>query len=284
MRTVELAPGIKSSVLGLGCAPILGSVGAETARIALHTALEEGVTHLDVAPSYGYGEAEAWLGRELAGRRQKVVLATKYGIVATPLAQLLSPLKPLVRGLRRFRSKPPSAAFAPPASVSSQTEPRADRFHRRVPLTEEGMRLSVERSLRRLRTDHLDWLWLHEPTGTIPEIDTLGEAAEALKKAGKLRAWGLAHMRSQAIAHAGYLERFDALQFNLSPGEPGYEQVRQARGDRPNVVFSPFRSASANLARADILRRLAEDFPRTVILCSMFSPEHIRANCRLFKS
>jgi aryl-alcohol dehydrogenase-like predicted oxidoreductase len=276
MRTVELIPGIRSSVLGFGCAPILGAVSGDTARRAVSTALEQGVTHFDIAPSYGYGEAEAWLGRALAGRRDEVILATKFGIVATSTARLLRPLKPLVRLARQFRGHGTSAVGAAPAASPSKVG--GDRFHARLTMTAAGLRTSVETSLRRLRTDRLDWLFLHEPREALGEIETLAEVATALKREGKLRAWGLAYMRDTESVHSPVLGHFDALQFDLSPGLPGYEDVRARRASLPNIFFSPFRGISPEVTRAEVLRRLTTDFPRSVVLCSMFNPDHIRAN------
>ena len=105
MRKVNIAPGVDSSVLGFGCAPILGAVGAKTAQRALGCALDEGINHFDVARSYGYGEAEAFLGKFFKGRRDEVVIASKFGIRATWKAGLLRPLKPAVRTLRALRSR-----------------------------------------------------------------------------------------------------------------------------------------------------------------------------------
>ena len=104
MRKVNIAPGVDSSVLGFGCAPILGAVGAKTAEQALGCALDEGINHFDIARSYGYGEAEAFLGKFFKGRRDEVVIASKFGIRATWKAGLLRPLKPAVRTLRALRS------------------------------------------------------------------------------------------------------------------------------------------------------------------------------------
>ena len=281
MRTVELVPGIKSSALG--CAPILGAVDGAVARRALAVALDEGITHFDVARSYGYGQAEAWLGRELARRRDGVVLATKFGIRATASARLLQPLKPLVRWAKKLKGhRPPSTVHRPPStgSTSSGATTLGDRFHARVAMEPANLRSSVETSLRALRTDYLDYLFLHEPREVIEGIDALAEEAARLKTEGKIRAWGLAFMRSQGDMHRTYLSRFDVLQFDLSPGAHDYGPILAERSGSPNVFFSPFRQAPEGMARADVLRGLAADFSRSVILCSMFNPDHIRANVR----
>ena len=284
MRTVELVPGIKSSVLGFGCASILGAVGGAAARRALGVALDEGITHFDLARSYGYGDAESFVGRYLKGRRGQVVLATKFGIRATASARLLQPLKPLVRWAKKLKGhSSPSTVHRPPStgSPSSGATTLGDRFHARVALEPANLRASVETSLRELRTDYLDYLFLHEPREVIEGIDALAEEAARLKMEGKIRAWGLAFMRDRLAVHAPVLPRFDVLQYDLSPDGPGYERVRNERAGRPNIFFSPFRGASASLPRNEVLARLGTDFPRSVVLCSMFNPDHIRANARV---
>jgi aryl-alcohol dehydrogenase-like predicted oxidoreductase len=276
MRTIELIPGIRSSVLGFGCAPIQGAVGGKTARRALDEALACGVTHFDIARSYGYGEAEAFLGRFLAGRRDQMVVASKFGIQATWQASLLKPLKPLVRALKERRPKSgKSAAVATPPAPA-----RADYFHKRIPLTAASMRLSLDRSLKALRTDYLDYFFVHEPAGALTSVDELTEAAEGLKAAGKIRGWGLAFDWQAAGPLAPVFPRFDVLQFNNSPGAAHYHEAQRQRAEASNIFFSPFRSAPGQ-APADLLTRLWMDFPRSVVLCSMFTPEHIRANAAL---
>lgn len=282
MRTVELCPGIRSSVLGFGCAPILGSVDGATARRALTVALDEGITHFDVARSYGYGDAEGFLGNFLKGRRDQVVIATKFGIVATAQARLLRPLKPLVRWAKKMKGhRPPdieSSSSRRPVPVAPNL---GDRFHRRLAMEPGLLRASVEKSLRELRTDYLDYLFLHEPQQTLDGIEQMALEIATLKAAGKVRAWGLAYMRAGQRVHEGSLSRFDVLQYDLSPGVAGYDTVRQQRGEAANVFFSPFRGAPAGMPREEVLRQLGKDFPRSVILCSMFNPEHIRANTRV---
>ncbi|MFC4585796.1 aldo/keto reductase [Sphaerisporangium corydalis] len=76
--------GLTVSATGLGCMGMSQGYGAadDTESIAtLHRAVDLGVTLLDTAMSYGRGHNEKLLGRALAGRRDKVVLATKFGII-----------------------------------------------------------------------------------------------------------------------------------------------------------------------------------------------------------
>jgi aryl-alcohol dehydrogenase-like predicted oxidoreductase len=72
--------GIQVSVVGLGCNNFGGRVDLEGTRAVVDAALEAGVTFLDTADIYGRGQSEELLGEVLAGRRDQVVLATKFGM------------------------------------------------------------------------------------------------------------------------------------------------------------------------------------------------------------
>ena len=79
--------GLRVSALGLGCMGMSEFYGPSDDAQSLATlgrALELGVTFLDTADTYGHGHNEQLVGRFLAGRSAKVVLATKFGIVRTP--------------------------------------------------------------------------------------------------------------------------------------------------------------------------------------------------------
>ena len=70
------------SAIGLGCMSMSGTYGksddAESIAV-IHRALDLGVNLLDTADMYGWGHNEELLGRALQGRRDRVVLATKFG-------------------------------------------------------------------------------------------------------------------------------------------------------------------------------------------------------------
>ena len=73
--------------VGLGCMSLSGAYGrsddAEGIRV-IHHAIDRGVTFLDSSDMYGWGHNESLLGKALAGRRDKVVLATKFGQTQQP--------------------------------------------------------------------------------------------------------------------------------------------------------------------------------------------------------
>ncbi|WP_253712500.1 aldo/keto reductase [Bradyrhizobium sp. WD16] len=78
------ASGIAVSALGLGCMSFSGVYGASddaAATALIQDAIDRGVTLLDSADMYGWGHNETLLGRAIASRRQRIVLATKFGQV-----------------------------------------------------------------------------------------------------------------------------------------------------------------------------------------------------------
>lgn len=76
--------GLTVSALGLGCMGLsqgYGPANDDESIATIRRALDEGVSLLDTAMSYGAGHNEQLVGRAIAGRREQVVLATKFGIV-----------------------------------------------------------------------------------------------------------------------------------------------------------------------------------------------------------
>jgi aryl-alcohol dehydrogenase-like predicted oxidoreductase len=188
--------------LGFGTAYLAGGFEERRNRRLVDVAFDAGIRHFDTAPAYGLGLAEDVLGRALAGRRERVTIASKVGLarpnVPTPVrvARLLAgPLRRrLGRVTRRVGQRRPQ-----PARSRGRFEPAF-------------VEASLAESLRRLRTDHVDLLLLHEiwPEDVTDELLTLLDKA---RRDGRCRAVGTATTpedgRRLVAAHPGF---FDVVQ------------------------------------------------------------------------
>ena len=162
--------GITASVIGMGTWVTGGGMiwgedpdDAESIR-AIHAALDTGITLIDTAASYGRGRSEEVVGNAIRDRREKVVLATKCGLLVDD-----------DRG----------AFFA---EFDGHTMYRS--------LRPETIREELELSLRRLQTDYIDLYQTHwpaiEPLKT-PIADTMACLMD-LKAQGKIRAIGVSNV------------------------------------------------------------------------------------------
>ncbi|GAA4447593.1 aldo/keto reductase [Actinokineospora soli] len=132
---------LTSSAQGLGCMGMSDFYGAgdDAESVAvIHRALDLGVTHLDTSDMYGPHTNERLVGRAIADRRDRVLLATKFGVVRDPD-------DPTARGIRGDA---------------------------------EYVRKACDASLGRLGVDHIDLYYLHRVDPTVPIEETVGAMAE----------------------------------------------------------------------------------------------------------
>jgi len=252
------AQGPMVSAIGLGCMPMSGVYGStdDADGIAtIHRALDLGVTLLDTADMYGDGHNEQLLARTIAGRRDEVVLATKFGITG--------------RDLRT-------------------TELTVDS-------SPEYARTAVEASLNRLGVDHIDLYYLHRRNPDVPIEDTMGALAELVQagkirhiglsevNAHTLRAAHAVHPVTALQAEFSLFTRLDVdvqtTCWELGIGVVPYSPV--GRGMLTSSVRSfddldkdDFRrglpqwqpeNLPSNLALADRVREIAEDVDATPV-------------------
>ena len=174
--------GITVSSLGLGGSTLGGGLyfrdESEMLRI-IDAACDAGVNFFDTSSSYGRGNSEKIIGKALARRRDKVVIATKGGAtmsrlggLALDLRPILLPLRPI---LRRFRRK---------LNVIRE-------HHKAYSHTPDSMRRHLEGSLRRLRTDYVDLYQFYNVTESALQRDDLFDVMMRFKEEGKIRACGL---------------------------------------------------------------------------------------------
>ena len=140
MRTIA---GLEVSEVGLGCNNFGRRVDLDGTRAVVDAALDAGVNFLDTADIYGgeRGQSESYLGEVLQGRRDQVVIATKFGM-----------------DMKGANGPEPG--------------PRGSRPY---------IRQAVEASLKRLQIDVIDLYQYHEPDGVTPIEETLGELDELVQ-------------------------------------------------------------------------------------------------------
>jgi len=194
------------SELGLGCARIGGIFQRDPKGFLdlLAAAREAGITFYDTADMYSQGESEALLGRAFKGQRDRVVLASKAGYCLPAQRRLAARLKPLLRPVIRF------------ARLRRQSLPSAVRGALAQDFSPAYLRRAVEGSLRRLRTDYLDLLQLHSPPADVVERGDWLDALESLKRAGKIRYYGVSCDTLDAARAALHHPGVSSLQLVLS--------------------------------------------------------------------
>jgi D-threo-aldose 1-dehydrogenase len=170
-----------TSQLGFGCASLMRVPRAADRNRLLELAFDLGIRHFDVARMYGFGRAEAELGRFAKGKRASLVLTTKFGIQVAPGMSRLAPAQHAARLLAR--RLPRFGKF-----IRSRTTAlfQAKQF------SAKDANNSLEISLRELRTDYVDYLLLHEPTPDDEIRPDLIAWLEQARQAGKVRAFGVA--------------------------------------------------------------------------------------------
>lgn len=133
--------GLVVSVVGLGCNNFGGRLDMTQSRAVIDAAIDSGVTLLDTAESYSFGGSEEVLGEALSGRRDQVVIATKFGGGS-------------------------DMGYGPAAGA------KGGRSY---------IRRAVEHSLRRLRTDYIDLYQQHRPDPVTPIEETIAALTELVR-------------------------------------------------------------------------------------------------------
>ncbi|MBM2714412.1 aldo/keto reductase [Mesorhizobium caraganae] len=185
-RTIG-ASGISASAIGLGTWAIGGWMwgGTDEAQSidTIRASIDEGVSLIDTAPAYGQGLSEEIVGKAIKGRRDKVVLATKLGLV--------------------WHTKKGNHFFDYDGAP----------VHRY--LGTDSVVYEVEQSLRRLGTDHIDHYITHWQDPTTPVAETM-EALDRLKTQGKIRSIGASNVTVADVRAYLAAGQLDAVQQEYS--------------------------------------------------------------------
>jgi aryl-alcohol dehydrogenase-like predicted oxidoreductase len=273
MDYVTLAPGLPpSSRLGFGCGSVMGRVGRGESLRAIAAACDGGITHFDVARLYGYGEAEALLGEALRGRRDRVVVASKFGLGAPSRAAALRGLKPVAQ---RLAAAVPGARGVLRSLVGGAAR-SADRF------SAGAAEASLNQSLAALDTDYLDILFLHD-CAAADLSDELAGFLDRQLAIGKIRAYGVA-TSIEAVLPV-YAARGGTVLYQFANSLVARNAERLAGAERQVLTHSPFLGAdrlAALVGRGEahqaMLTYALAAKAVAVVLCSMLDAAHLEAN------
>jgi aryl-alcohol dehydrogenase-like predicted oxidoreductase len=178
---------ISASAVGLGTWAIGGWMWGGTDErqsvAAIQASIDAGISLIDTAPAYGMGLAETIVGKAIAGRRDKVVLVTKCGLVWH-----------VNEGAYFFH----------------QDGKPVHRY-----LGAASIRYEVEESLKRLGTDYIDHYVTHWQDATTPIAETV-ETLVRLKDEGKIRSIGASNVSPEDLVAYIATGALDAIQEEYS--------------------------------------------------------------------
>ncbi|HEV2619779.1 MAG TPA: aldo/keto reductase, partial [Acidobacteriaceae bacterium] len=208
--------------MGYGCSSLMGALGRNDSMALLEAAFDAGIRHFDVAPMYGYGQAESCVGEFLSRHRADVTVTTKYGI---PPAKHQG-----VIGLARSMVRPVIKAMPGLKQSLSKMAGRATRSAEKSSFTAGQAKDALDRSLRELRTDRIDVWLLHEVTAEDLQDEALLRLLEDSVAAGTVGTFGVGSEREKIdalmAARAGYCR---TVQFEWSVMDAPVREMKSFR-------------------------------------------------------
>jgi len=295
MEQIVLAEGGRrvTTRLGFGCSSLMAGIGRRESLRLLETAYDAGIRHFDVAPMYGYGEAESCLGEFIERHRNDVTLTTKYGIAPPKRARLLragrrlaEPVFQRVPSLKRRLARAAGAVTVP--AVTSAFNP-------------DEARASLENSFRLLRTDFIDLWLLHEPEAGGLRDERLLQYLRELVTRGRIGAFGvgsdsakLAALLHERPAYCRVIQHDWSVLDAHEPASEAFHVHHRALTDHlrtlhdallrnPQRLHRWSQAINFDLARREQLAALMLKaalvlYPNTILLVSSKNPAHIRQN------
>ncbi|MAY73316.1 MAG: aldo/keto reductase [Phycisphaerae bacterium] len=218
--------GIDASVVGFGAwvtgGWMWGGATEDESIRAIHAFLDAGGDLIDTAPIYGFGKSEEVVGKAIADRRDRVVLATKC-VMRWDLTD-----EQKRRAQRKFSTTE--------ENVDWSGEPGDDSFDVYIYGGADGIREEVELSLKRLRTDVIDLYQTHWQDDLTP-IQERMETLEALKKEGKIRAIGVSNATPEQIDEYKRYGQVDSDQEKYSMLDRQAEAANLPKCDADSIAF-----------------------------------------------
>ncbi len=260
MQDIELGnTGLRVLQVGFGCSALLGRSGRTESLRALAAAWDEGIRFFDTARAYGYGESESLLGEFLQGRRGQAIIATKFGILAARQSGWKRVAKTVARKVLAVLPSTHSLLHKGAASQFSDNQ-----------FTIPVLQQSIEQSLRKLRTDFVDMLFLHAAPASVLDQDVLLDAMGKLVETGKVRIAGLsAEPDVVELAMERQTQPLRAMQFpcnvfNIS-GAASFSQ--QSAGNYVWVANHPYGGVARVQRCREVLRALVKKQELDPVLC-----------------
>jgi aryl-alcohol dehydrogenase-like predicted oxidoreductase len=284
--------GRETTRLGYGCSSIMGALGRRQSLRLLEAAYDAGIRHFDVAPMYGYGEAESCLG-DLRARHNDITITTKYGIAPPKRGGMLrtarrvvGPVLQHVPALKRRLTRAAGAVAAP-----------AEKSH----FSADEARASLENSLRALRTNFIDIWLLHEAEASDLTDDSLLNFLHEAVAQKKIGTFGVGSDSAKIAAllreRTPYCQVVQHDWSVLDPLEPQRSVLHihhRALTDRLHTLHNDLVAdrercsrwseiTGRDLARREQLAALMLKaalvlYPDTIVLVSSKNPAHIREN------
>jgi D-threo-aldose 1-dehydrogenase len=231
-------------------------LSATNRKRLIYCALDLGITHFDTARFYSDGLSEATLGRTLEGRREKVTITTKFGLLPTPFMASLGMLAPPFRKARGLLNKLRLISY-----------PRRSYTHK-------VLQRDLEASLRALRSDYVDIYCLHEPLSDSSIDDGIFEELQRNKEKGHLRFIGVAGAHIDSIV-ARYGSSLDVIQSE----EASWSEYRFVPDISHSLFSSTLRKKHVRMGE-DSMRQLLERAlarrPEGSVIVQTRHPDHLK--------
>jgi pyridoxine 4-dehydrogenase len=220
--TVEIGD-IPIRRLGFGAMRISGARNRDgirdrdVARALVRRVVERGVTYIDTADIYGYGQSEEIIAEALRPYARELLIGTKAGF---------EPRKML-----------PGEVSLPPSGRP------------------EHIKAQCDLSLGRLGVDHIDLYQVHVPDPAVPYEDTVGAFVE-LQQAGKVRHIGVSNVSIAQLAVAQQICTVVSVQNKYNAGDRSSDRVLAAC-EESGIVFIPWQPVVVGDAATDAVARVA---------------------------
>jgi methylglyoxal reductase len=242
MKTRPLGKsGIEASVVAFGAWAIggwtWGGADEQESIRAIHAFLDTGGSLIDTAPVYGFGRSEEVVGKAIADRRDRVVLATKCSMRWDLTDEQRR------RAFKKFSTT--EVTYDRPGEESDES------FDIYVYSGADGIREEIERSLRRLKTDVIDLYQTHWQDDATPIEERMG-ALESLKKEGKIRAIGVSNASPAQIDAYRQFGQLDSDQEKYSMLDRQVEATNLPKCAEENMAFLAYSPLAQGLLTGKI--------------------------------